>query len=488
MTVALIASLVVALDRVARDGVALDGVARDGVALDDVALDDVALGMGALEVGGKVALTGVTGTVGSAVYERLLREGAQVRCLVRDASRAPRSAELVLGSINESPAVEALIGGVDVVVHCAAVLNDEPVECRRVNVEGTRVVAEATLRSRALLVHVSTVSVYDHSLSLSADEQSPLLPGPPVDYGRSKADAERLLVDLGARGLRYVIMRPVVVLSMHPQSYWGPLALKRAAKEPGPVAPVAEVPYVHVDNVALAVWLAATKPAAIGRAYNVIDDYGPTTEYLAAVASALGKKPAPLPKDAPVLRYAGDRIRRELGYAPVATRGTSSSPSYREVFHDQGVDDSCTRHGQKPRFRGGSCAGIVHTPRSHESRTFGRRRDDNDRRVERCCCMKRGVAVTAVVGASALVGCPRCECVSMATDGGTILAFGITSSDVTAADAGHLHDAGTLLPESAHGGPKRFGGDPTLQEQLDHRHKTGAMEIFASPWMAARAR
>jgi nucleoside-diphosphate-sugar epimerase len=263
-----------------------------------------------------VGLTGATGAVGSAVLAHVARAGAQVRSLVRRRDATPMVGGAVVGSLADRAALEALATGADVVVHCAAALSDDPAECRRTNVEGTRNVAEAARSAGAKLVHVSTASVYDHARARAFDEGSPLVAGPPDDYGRSKAEAERVIGEVARGGLRSVILRPVVVLSMHPRSYWGPLALARARSEPGPIVPFAEVPYVHVDNLAEAVVLAAASDAAVGRAYDVIDGYGPAGEYLRAIAAAVGRPAASLPPDAPTFRYAGDRIRAELGYAP----------------------------------------------------------------------------------------------------------------------------------------------------------------------------
>jgi nucleoside-diphosphate-sugar epimerase len=76
------------------------------------------------------------------------------------------------------------------------------------------------------------------------------------------------------------------------------------------------MPYVHVDNLAEAVLLAASRDEALGRAYDVIDGYGPASQYLGALDTVLGRRPSPPPAGATV-RYAGERIRHELGYAPV---------------------------------------------------------------------------------------------------------------------------------------------------------------------------
>src|SRR5436190_1750069 len=83
------------------------------------------------------------------------------------------------------------------------------------------------------------------------------------------------LADAAARGLAAVILRPALITSMHPRSRWGPQAIEKAATSPDSILPFPEIPHVHVDNLAQAVVLAATRPAARGRAYNVVDRAAP---------------------------------------------------------------------------------------------------------------------------------------------------------------------------------------------------------------------
>ena len=83
------------------------------------------------------------------------------------------------------------------------------------------------------------------------------------------------------------------------------------------MVPLATVPYVDVANLAIAVELATTTPAARGRAYNAIDGEGDAARYMAAVYGAIGKPAPPVADKAPRLEVDGARIRRELGYAPV---------------------------------------------------------------------------------------------------------------------------------------------------------------------------
>lgn len=270
--------------------------------------------------GRTAAVTGAAGTVGSVVARRLAREGMAVRALVRtppthDAEATP-GVDPRLADLSDSNALRAALEGASLAVHCAAALTFDADQCRRTNIDGTRNLVEAAIDAGCeRLVHVSTVSVYDPRRGLEFTEESPLMEEPLDWYGYSKAESERIVRAAGDR-LPYVILRPAVIASNHPKSFWGARAIERAKSSSAPLFPAANMPYVHVDNVAQAVVLAATTPAAAGQAYNVVDGEGDTEGYLAALYGALGRPAPRLPPDAPRVHFSSDRIRRDLGYDP----------------------------------------------------------------------------------------------------------------------------------------------------------------------------
>ena len=74
-------------------------------------------------------LTGATGLVGSNLLRRLLAEGAQVRCLVRDPRRLGTQrvrVQIALGDLTDPPSFRNALRGVDTVVHLAAAIRDQP--------------------------------------------------------------------------------------------------------------------------------------------------------------------------------------------------------------------------------------------------------------------------------------------------------------------------------------------------------------------------
>ncbi len=74
-------------------------------------------------------LTGATGLVGSTLLPRLLAEGVEVRCLVRDPRRLGAQrvrVQIALGDLTDPPSFRNALRGVHTVVHLAASIRDQP--------------------------------------------------------------------------------------------------------------------------------------------------------------------------------------------------------------------------------------------------------------------------------------------------------------------------------------------------------------------------
>jgi NADH dehydrogenase len=76
-----------------------------------------------------VLLTGATGMVGSLLLRRLVAEGTQVRCLVRDPRRLGAQrvrVQIALGDLADPRSFRNALRGVDTVIHLAASNRDQP--------------------------------------------------------------------------------------------------------------------------------------------------------------------------------------------------------------------------------------------------------------------------------------------------------------------------------------------------------------------------
>ncbi|HYT24862.1 MAG TPA: NAD-dependent epimerase/dehydratase family protein, partial [Actinomycetota bacterium] len=101
-------------------------------------------------MGDRVLITGATGFVGGLLLTRLVREGRDVRVLVRkpaDRERLPvAGVELALGALGDDEALVRAADGCGVVYHVAGMNRlclPDPSPLYRVNVEGTRRVLQA---------------------------------------------------------------------------------------------------------------------------------------------------------------------------------------------------------------------------------------------------------------------------------------------------------------------------------------------------------
>ncbi|MEX0993073.1 MAG: NAD(P)H-binding protein [Solirubrobacterales bacterium] len=76
-----------------------------------------------------ILLTGATGLVGAALLPRLLSEGREVRCLVREPRRLGPNrvrVQITLGDLGDAVSLRQAVRGVDTVVHLAATIRDQP--------------------------------------------------------------------------------------------------------------------------------------------------------------------------------------------------------------------------------------------------------------------------------------------------------------------------------------------------------------------------
>jgi nucleoside-diphosphate-sugar epimerase len=289
-----------------------------------------------------ILLTGGSGFVGSHLASRLAAAGAQVRALVRRRGDHPGlgspNITQMEGDFVDPATSQRACAGMAFVVHSAASIGSDLAEARRVNAQGTAVLAAAAREAGCRrFVQISTISVYDWSQGPSVfDETGPLktiekayphTPAASPHYGLTKAEAERALQAEMERGLAATILRLGAVFGVHPTSSWAVLVPAKIREGKVSLAGGSALPWTHVENVGLAMELALSQPAAAGRAYNVVDGDIPWRRYVEDVRSWFPDvPPAPgaaeepeKPQDSFVSHCSNDRIRAELGYVPPRT-------------------------------------------------------------------------------------------------------------------------------------------------------------------------
>lgn len=275
-----------------------------------------------------VLITGGAGFIGSHLADRLLAEGCRVRVLDAllpqvhgpDAARPPylsAEVELVTGDVCDAAALERALGGVDAVVHLAAMVGVgqsmyELARYTQVNNLGTALLLEALInRPVERLVVASSMSLYGEGLyedaagrvfegverpletlqrgdwEVYSPEGERLAPLPTPEskrpslasvYALSKFDQERLALMTGrAYGIPTVALRFFNVYGTRQalsNPYTGVLAIfaSRLLNNKPPMIfedGYQQRDFVSVHDVARACTLALTRPEAAGHAINV---------------------------------------------------------------------------------------------------------------------------------------------------------------------------------------------------------------------------
>ena len=169
----------------------------------------------------RVLVTGASGFLGSHVTEQLVQKGHSVVALVRRSSSTKflsslRGVELAYGAIEDAESVRRAVvdaPGVDAIVHSAGLVKArDEAEFFRVNVGGTRNMLDAakaagpTMKRFVFVSSLAAVGPSHDGRPVAADAR----PAPVTRYGRSKLEAERLVL-AEKDALPVVVLRPPMI-------------------------------------------------------------------------------------------------------------------------------------------------------------------------------------------------------------------------------------------------------------------------------------
>ncbi len=245
-------------------------------------------------------VTGGTGYLGSSLIELLLREGHEVRALVRRPERSdvlPPSVEQAAGDLSDEDVLARAMDGCEGVFHLAASVGGTLEETRRFNTEGTRRVMRAAARAGVgRLVHTSSSAAIIRPDGLVSEQHE----GPTslVDpYSVTKAEAEQEVFAAVRGGLDVRIVNVVNAYGPSPRGPFSYNALIRASCE-GRISAVvdARVGWVLAEDVARGHLLAYERGAA-GTRYILCGELATFSRFLGQAAALWpeGKLPAVLP-------------------------------------------------------------------------------------------------------------------------------------------------------------------------------------------------
>lgn len=251
----------------------------------------------------RALLTGPTGFIGSHLAEELLKKGYEVSCLVRKTSDLKwidgLDADLCYGDCLDRGSLERAVADADLVFHLAGLTKARSEkEFFEVNAGGTEKLLEAVASGAPSIKKF----VFLSSLAAAGPSRdgTPVTehtePRPVSDYGRSKLEAERIV-------MRYSETVPVTII--RPPAVYGPrdkdfyVLHKMLSKGIFPYWGKSHYSLVYVEDLVRGLIFAAESDKAEGKIF-FISDRTPYTnlEIAKVIAEALGRRPVrvPLPK------------------------------------------------------------------------------------------------------------------------------------------------------------------------------------------------
>ena len=309
-------------------------------------------------MGKAVLVTGAGGFIGSHLVERLVRDGHEVRALVRYNGRDDRGHldrvdpdvrgqfQVIRGDLKDPEAVRRAVAGQNLVFHLGALIAipysyENPLDVVQTNIDGTAHVLNACRASNTLerVVLTSTSEVYGTARYVPIDEAHPL-------QGQSPYAATKIGSD--ALGLSYFCAFELPVSVLRPFNTFGPRqsaraiiptvisqALAGSVVKLGSLDPRRDLTYVK-DTVTGFVKIASCQ-AALGRVVNIgRGDDLTIGELVERIATRLGK-PIEVQADPQRVRPAASEVGRLLAGTKLAQELFDWKPAY---SLDDGLDET----------------------------------------------------------------------------------------------------------------------------------------------------
>lgn len=305
----------------------------------------------------KVLVTGGTGFTGSHLTRRLLQNGNEVVVIDNQPGMfhdelKHMGADVHIGSVTDRELVRKAVKGCEVVHHTAAMFRKVNLPKQvywDVNVEGTRIMLEESLRTGVrCFVNCSTCGIHGDVKQPPAAEDSPIAPEDYYQY--TKYEGEKIIPEFLGKGMHIVTLRPTAIYGPgDPERF---VMLFRQVKKGRFLmfgSGKAHYHPVYIDNLVDGFELAAESENGDGEAYLIADESSCSIEDLvrsigksmdlevniqhlpfwplwatALVCEGIFK---PLPVDAPLFRrrvnwfrqnrsFSIEKARKDLGYSP----------------------------------------------------------------------------------------------------------------------------------------------------------------------------
>lgn len=261
----------------------------------------------------RIFLTGGTGYIGLALARRLVRDGHEVRALVRTTSNVKPLRELgaatFTGDLADRPSMREGMSGADWVIHAAADLDltGPPERMRQANVQGSENVASLAYKlGVGRFLSVSSMAFFGGSPAdgSTVDETAPLQPFPTL-YSATKHSGERAIQDWAKKGLRVNTVYPSLVYGPPGRKEGANAILRGVLKGRYPVLVGARrlTAWIFLDDLVEGM-VRLMEKAPPGRAYLMTGEVATLASVVERAARLGGVKPPALDLPLPLARAA----------------------------------------------------------------------------------------------------------------------------------------------------------------------------------------
>jgi nucleoside-diphosphate-sugar epimerase len=165
----------------------------------------------------KSLVTGATGFIGEHLVKALSAQGGEVRCLVRKGGKGERLSkkeiELYYGDLLDRDSLIEAVKGIKIVYHLAGEVYSPKDKDYSINIIGTKNLLEACLAEKIeKFVYLSSIAVVGPNPERNVRENETILCNPISPYGRSKYEAEKLVIEtFKIHKLPVIIIRAPIV-------------------------------------------------------------------------------------------------------------------------------------------------------------------------------------------------------------------------------------------------------------------------------------
>jgi dihydroflavonol-4-reductase len=290
-------------------------------------------------------VTGAGGYLGSALVELAVRQGRDVRAVVRDRERAaavlPPGVDVAVADLADADALAAAARGCTAVLHVAGALGGTLEQMRAVNVEGTRRLLDAAVAAgvpRFVLTSSSAAVIDADGLVAEQPVGPPAMSDP---YSVTKAAAEALVLGASADGrIAGMVTNPTGIYGpspLGPQSYNA--LLLAAARGEEPLVVDSAVGWVLAEDTAAAHLLALDRGEP-GRRYVLAGEVATFGRVLHAFADLVGGQRVALAAPGTTLPDgASGFARRSEVYGKLPTAHVDDSGARALGFAPRGIEE-----------------------------------------------------------------------------------------------------------------------------------------------------